>query len=83
VVANQAVAFDKSMLAACRRSAPMTPMIEVRRAFCVEVDRGGQLPVGYVIRPQSRASKRGHSTQFRQADVAALIGRNRAYSVLL
>jgi len=35
VVANQAVAFDKSMLTACRRSAPMTPIIEVRRAFFV------------------------------------------------
>src|SRR5438105_215623 len=28
-----------------------------------------------VIRPQSRARKRGHSFQFRQAGIAALIGR--------
>jgi len=35
IVANQAVAFDKSMLTACRRSAPMTPIIEGRRAFFV------------------------------------------------
>src|SRR3989442_10453150 len=31
--------------------------------------------MGRVIRPQSRASKRGHSFEFRQADIAALIGR--------
>ena len=34
-----------------------------------------------MIRPQSRASKHGHSFQFRQADIAAVSGRKpRIYS---
>jgi hypothetical protein len=36
-----------------------------------------------VTRPQARASKRGNSFEFRQADIAAVIGRKLAYIVLL
>src|SRR5271167_435648 len=36
-----------------------------------------------VTRPQSRASKHGHSFQFRQADIAALIGRKPRISLFL
>jgi hypothetical protein len=36
-----------------------------------------------VTLPQARASKRGNSFEFRQADIAALIGRKLAYIVLL
>src|SRR5437773_3141777 len=34
-----------------------------------------------VTRPQSRATKNGHSFQFRQADIAAHLDENRVYSV--
>jgi hypothetical protein len=42
-----------------------------------------QLPHCLSPRPQARASKRGNSFEFRQADIPALIGRKLAYIVLL